>query len=58
MKLLLINDEGKPLAASEDFSQYDDRSPAQLCALLDVLEKLLESATRERGEASSGAEPR
>jgi len=51
MKLLLINDAGSPVACFDDFQQYAGRSPAQTFALLDLVEKLIESVDRDLGEA-------
>ncbi|HEY7680250.1 MAG TPA: hypothetical protein VIC04_06985 [Terriglobia bacterium] len=50
MKLLLINDAGSTVACFDDLQQYADRSPAQAFALLDLVEKLIESLNRDSGE--------
>ena len=47
MKLLLLNDAGSPVACFDDFQQYAGRSPAQTFALLDLVEKLVESVNRD-----------
>lgn len=47
MRLLLLNGAGHPLACFEDFQRYADRSPAQVFALLDLVEKLIKTASRE-----------
>jgi hypothetical protein len=52
MKLLLLNDAGSPVACFEDFQQYAGRSPAQTFALLDLVEKLIESVDGNLGDAS------
>ena len=54
MKIVLINDEGQSIASFESPLRPEDRSPAQAFALLDLLEKLLESARRDRGEVEAG----
>ncbi|MBI4461105.1 MAG: hypothetical protein HY648_13745 [Acidobacteria bacterium] len=53
MKLLLLNNEGRPVASLNDLEQYDVRSPAQVFALLDLLEKLIETAKRDHCDVGS-----
>jgi hypothetical protein len=49
MKLLLMSDEGRELACVDDLPNGQDRNPAQMFALLDALEKLLETGWRDCG---------
>ena len=51
MKVVLFNDEGKSIASFDHAMRPDDRNAAQAFVLFDLVEKLLESARRDRGEA-------
>ncbi|MBI3896256.1 MAG: hypothetical protein HY313_10045 [Acidobacteria bacterium] len=53
MKLLLVNNEGHPVASFDDLERYDVRSPSQVFALLDLVEKLIETAKRDHRDAGS-----
>jgi hypothetical protein len=48
MRVVLFNDEGQSIASFDHVLRSDD--PAQAFAVLDLVEKLLESARRDRGE--------
>ena len=53
MKLLLISDEGRQLACVDDVPNAEERNPAQVFALLDLVERLLESASRSHKPVAS-----
>jgi hypothetical protein len=57
MKLLLITDEGRQLACIDDLPNGEDRNPAQVFALLDILERILETGWRDCAEAKLGSLP-
>ena len=57
MKLVLISDEGRQLACVDNLPNGQDRDPAQAFALLDVVEKLLETGWRDCGETELGCLP-
>lgn len=44
MKLLLVNDQGAPVACLEDLERYDASQPGHVFALLDFLETLIATA--------------
>ena len=53
MKLLLLNNEGHPVACFDHLEQYDVQSPSQVFALLDLVETLIKTAKQDREEAGS-----
>jgi hypothetical protein len=55
MRVVLFNDDGQSIGSFEHEVRSDDRSPAQAFALLDLVEQLLESATRSREEVAPAA---
>ena len=57
MRIVLFNDEGRSIASVEHSPQSDDSSSAQAFAVLDLVEKLLESARAQRGKASDPITP-
>ena len=60
MKLLLVNDQGDPIACLEDVEGYDVQNSSNVLALLDFLETLLAAAKGGRGssDAQTGSIPR
>ena len=50
MKLLLLNNEGHPVACFDHLERYDVQSPAQVFALLDLVEMLIKTAKQDREE--------
>ena len=55
MKLLLVTDEGRQLACVDNLSGSENRNPAQVFELLDLLERLLEAGQRGGGTTSAAA---
>ena len=55
MRVVLFNDEGQSLGSFEHVVRSEDRIPAQVFALFDLVEQLLESATRSGGEVVPAA---
>jgi hypothetical protein len=57
MRVVLFNDEGQSIASFDHVLRSDDRNPAQAFAVLDLVEKLLETARRDRGETTAIPHP-
>ncbi len=55
MKLILISNEGRQLACVDNLPSSESRNPAQVFALLDLLERLLETGQRGGRETGSAA---
>ena len=49
MKLLLVNDQGDPVACLERVEGYDVRNSSNVLALLDFVETLLAAAKGKQG---------
>jgi len=49
MKLLLVNDQGDPVACLEGVEGYDVRNSSNVLALLDFVETLLAAAKGKQG---------
>ena len=55
MKLLLIDNQGDPVACLEDIEGYEARNSSHVLALLDFLETLIATAQGKGGAPGSQA---
>jgi len=53
MKLVLVNDQGDPVACLDDVERYDVQKSSSVFALLDFLETLIAAAKRKGGAPES-----
>jgi hypothetical protein len=57
MRVVLFNDSGESIGSFDHVIRPDDRDPANAIALLDLLEKLLETGWRDCGDGPPSSRP-